>query len=53
MLVWCCLTCLARSREYKIANMRKEVERIQAKEKVEGGLTQGQASTVVRTCACV
>ncbi|GAX81620.1 hypothetical protein CEUSTIGMA_g9048.t1 [Chlamydomonas eustigma] len=37
-----------RSREYKMANLRKEIDRIQAKEKMEGGLTQGQASAVVR-----
>jgi hypothetical protein len=37
-----------RSREYKVANLRKEVDKIQAKDKAEGGLTAGQASTVVR-----
>ncbi|KAG1652378.1 hypothetical protein FOA52_007231, partial [Chlamydomonas sp. UWO 241] len=37
-----------RSREYKVANLRKEVERIQAKEKAGDGLTPGQSSTMVR-----
>jgi hypothetical protein len=35
-------------REYKIKNLRTECDRISAKEKSEGGLTAGQASTLVR-----
>ena len=37
-----------RSKEYSISNMRIEIERIQAKEKLEAGLTPGQASTIAR-----
>eukprot|EP00877_Chromochloris_zofingiensis_P009069 jgi/Chrzof1/4415/Cz14g12090.t1 len=37
-----------RKREYKINNLRTEMDRISAKEKSEGGLTAGQASTMVR-----
>jgi hypothetical protein len=36
-------------REYKIKNLEAECAKIAAKEKTEGGLTQGQASTLVRT----
>jgi hypothetical protein len=34
-------------REYKIKNLESECAKIAAKEKTEGGLTQGQASTLV------
>jgi hypothetical protein len=37
-----------RKREYKIKNLEAENAKIAAKEKTEGGLTQGQASTLVR-----
>lgn len=40
--------CHGRKREYKINNLRTEMDRISAKEKSEGGLTAGQASTMVR-----
>lgn len=50
-----------RSREYKIKNLQGEVDRIMAKERQEGGLTQGQAATLARNeqvrescvCACM
>lgn len=38
----------SRKREYKIKNLEAECAKIAAKEKSEGGLTQGQASTLVR-----
>jgi hypothetical protein len=41
---WCC----CRKREYKIKNLEAENGKITAKERLEGGLTQGQASTLVR-----
>eukprot|EP00878_Enallax_costatus_P023914 GHUV01025478.1.p1 GENE.GHUV01025478.1~~GHUV01025478.1.p1 ORF type:complete len:446 (+),score=174.04 GHUV01025478.1:427-1764(+) len=37
-----------RKREYKIKNLEAECAKIAAKERSEGGLTQGQASTLVR-----
>ena len=37
-----------RSKEYKIKSLQTEVDRIVAKERQEGGLTQGQASTLAR-----
>jgi len=37
-----------RSREYKMANLRKEIDRIQAKEGKADGLTEGQAAAIVR-----
>lgn len=42
----CCVLC-HRKREYKIKNLDAENAKIAAKEKSEGGLTQGQASTLV------
>lgn len=36
--------CCHRAREYKADNLRKENERIMAKERIEGGLTQVAAS---------
>jgi hypothetical protein len=46
----CLLACLLQpsKREYKIKNLETECSKIAAKEKTEGGLTQGQASTLVR-----
>lgn len=38
---------LCRKREYKIKNLEAETNKITAKERQEGGLTQGQASTLV------
>lgn len=35
-----------RQKEYKLANLRSESERIMAREKREGGLTPGQAATL-------
>lgn len=37
-----------RRKEYKVNNLKKEIERIQAKERLEAGLTPGQASTLAR-----
>ncbi|KAF8062663.1 SLC4A1AP [Scenedesmus sp. PABB004] len=37
-----------RKREYKVKNLEAECAKIAAKERNEGGLTQGQASTMVR-----
>jgi hypothetical protein len=37
-----------RQKEYKIKNLQTEVDRIVAKEKLEAGLTPGQASTLAR-----
>jgi hypothetical protein len=42
------LTCIPRKREYKIKNLEAETSKITAKERQEGGLTQGQAATLVR-----
>lgn len=39
---------LCSKREYKIKNLEAECAKISAKERSEGGLTQGQASTLVR-----
>eukprot|EP00879_Flechtneria_rotunda_P006998 GHRR01007347.1.p1 GENE.GHRR01007347.1~~GHRR01007347.1.p1 ORF type:complete len:746 (+),score=339.15 GHRR01007347.1:207-2444(+) len=37
-----------RKREYKVRNLEAECSKISAKERSEGGLTQGQAATLVR-----
>ncbi len=37
-----------RSKEWKIQNLKTESERITGKERQEGGLTQGQATTLAR-----
>lgn len=37
-----------RQKEYKIKNLQTEVDRIMAKEKLEAGLTPGQAATLAR-----
>jgi hypothetical protein len=42
MYWWC------RQKEYKMKNLQTEIDRIMAKERNEGGLTSGQASTMAR-----
>lgn len=37
-----------RSKEWKIQNLKTESDRISGKERQEGGLTQGQATTLAR-----
>ncbi|PNH06341.1 hypothetical protein TSOC_007344 [Tetrabaena socialis] len=41
-----------RAREWKLSNLTTENQRISAKEKQEGGLTQGQATTLARNEQC-
>ena len=41
------VSCARRKREYKIKNLEAEGAKIAAKERSEGGLTQGQAATLV------
>jgi hypothetical protein len=49
------LTRLRSKREWKISNLKTEIDKIKGKEAQEGGLTPGQASTLVRyanICIC-
>jgi hypothetical protein len=45
-MMWPCPAC--RQKEYKMKNLQTEIDRIMAKERNEGGLTSGQASTLAR-----